>query len=313
VAEAPLVAAIVLNFRLPEATARCVADLQRSGHARLRTLVLDNGSGDGAVAWLERELRGAELIALPRNLGYCTAMNLGLDWARRRGADHVLLLNNDMRLPDGFLAPLVDVLAHDAEVGGVGPTVLRPDGNVWCQGARVGWHANLVRLLGEGRAPAPQDEGPAEVDFLPGACALYRLADLDAIGGFDDDYFMYWEDADLAARLRARGLRVVWVPWTRVVHEPSASSGGGRTPVRKYLSAANAVRYLRAHGSARLWAAWLLFEVLGLPLALLTGTSPRAVFAKACGVLAGLRERRLTAADVERWLPRASRAHNAPP
>ena len=311
-AEAPLVAALILNFRLPAATAQCVADLQQSGHPRLCTLVLDNGSGDGSVARLQRTSSQATIIGLPRNLGYCTAMNLGLDWARRQGAELVLFLNNDVRMPAGFLPPLVDVLASDADVGAVAPTVLRPDGKVWCQGADLAFHSNLVRLRGEGSPPAPTTEGPHAVDFLPGACVLFRLADLEAVGGLDADYFMYWEDADLCLRLRARGKRCVWLPWTRVVHEPSASSGGGRTPLRKFLSAANAVRFLRAHGTPKLWLAWLLFDCLGLPLALLGGTGLRATWAKACGTAAGLSGRAITTSDVERWLE-GDRGHNRSP
>lgn len=306
-ADVPLVAALILNFRLPAATVQCVADLQASGHPRLRTLVLDNGSADDSLQRLQREVTQATVIGLPRNLGYCTAMNLGLDWARRQGAELVLFLNNDLRLPAGFLPPLVDVLLGDADVGAVAPTVLRPDGRVWCQGADLAFHPNLVRLRGEGAAPAPTTEGPHAVDFLPGACVLFRRTDLEAIGGLDADYFMYWEDADLCLRLRARGKRCVWLPWTRVVHEPSASSGGGRTPLRKFLCAANAVRFLRAHGTLRLWLAWLLFDCLGLPFALLGGTGLRATWAKACGTLAGLSGRAITANDVERWLRTRSR------
>src|SRR5690606_11307123 len=149
-------------------------------------------------------------------------------WAAARGVACVLLLNNDVRLPKGFLEPLVRVLQNDPDVAGVGPTILRPDGRVWCQGARLAFAPNLSRLQGHGRPPAPPTHGPELVDYLPGACVLYREEDLRRAGGLDEDYFMYVEDADLGQRLRRRGKKLVWLPWIAVTHAPSSSSGGCR-------------------------------------------------------------------------------------
>ena len=88
------------------------------------------------------------------------------------------------------------------------------------------------------------------------------------------------------------------------MHEGSVSSGGGRSPLRKFLSAANTVRWLRAHGTLRLWLAFGLFDVLFWPLSFVAGTSPRAAWAKGCGLIAGFRGRALTVADLDRYAPR---------
>src|SRR5262249_13151395 len=155
---------------------------------------------------------------------------------------------------------------------------------------------------GHGGAPAATSHGPEARDFLPGACVLFRCRDLQAVGGFDDAYFMYWEDVGLCRRLRAPGRALVWLPWVRVTHAARASSGGSRPPMRRYLTAKNSLRYLRAHGPAAQWAALLLLDLASLPLLLLR--SPRAGWAKACGLGAGLLGRRATAGDVGRWQPR---------
>src|SRR5690606_29628555 len=114
------------------------------------------------------------------------------------------------------------------------------------------------------------------------------LAALDEVGGLDPSYFMYFEDAHLGALLRSAGHRLLWLPWLRVMHAPSQSSGGGRSPLRKYLMAANSVRYLRAHPRPALWVSLFLFDGLGLPFAFLA-SGWRAGWAKACGLVAGLR------------------------
>ena len=307
------VAAIVLNYRLVEATLRVVEDLVASGHEGLRVITLDNGSGDGSAERLSSEVGARprhEVLAFPDNLGYCAAINRGLARARELGAEFALLLNNDVRLPGGFLRTLVSCLENDPSLAAVGPTIVTPDGRSWSEGGEVRARPNLVSLRNQGGVPARIDAGPRAVGFLPGACVLYRLADLLAIGDLDEDYFMYWEDVDLGARMRAAGRRLVWFPWVRVEHAASSSSGGGRSPLRKYMSAVNTVRWLRAHGRMRHWLAFAVFDLLLFPLTFLSGTSAPAAWAKLRGTWVGLRGGRVTRADVDRYLGRARGAES---
>jgi len=310
VVEAPRVAALLLNWRHPAMTLQCLTDLVATADVVLHVLVMDNGSGDDSKAVLQRGVREVEaravrhrieFEALAQNVGFAGGMNHGLAWAQGQQLPFVLVLNNDLRLPPDFLRPLVATLANDPGTAAVGPTVLYPDGRVWAEGGRTGFMPNALRLCGHGKAPHPREHGPEAVEFLPAACVLFRTADLATIGGFDEAYFMYWEDVDLCDRLRARGGRIVWLPWVRVEHAPGQSSGGGRSPLRKFLMANNAVRWLRRRGTPRTWAAWCLFDVIAWPLSLLAG--PRAAWAKLRGTLAGLGGHRASAKDVERYLP----------
>lgn len=300
------IAAVLLNWRQPELTRQCLEDLVAAAVPGLCVLVVDNGSGDRSAASLRAATANAqgsglvcELLELERNLGFTGGMNRGFAWARQRGCEFVLVLNNDLRLPAGFLEPLVATMRNDARLAAVAPTVVYPDGRVWAQGGSLGFHSNSLRLRGHGGVPAPMDRGPELVDFVPGACVLFRQSDLEAVGGFDDDYFMYWEDVELCHRLHARGRRIVWLPWVRVTHLGGASAGGSRSPLRKYLMAKNGMRYLKRHGTLAQWAALLLIDLLSLPLLLLA--RPRSAWAKVCGIGAGLRGGPSTEADVVRW------------
>ncbi len=307
---APIVGALVLNWRRAYLTLQCVDDLLAVCDVDLRVLVIDNGSDEATVHALQggitvRNFGAApervEAVELPENRGFTGGMNLGLQWAQQQRLPFVLVLNNDVRLPKDFLAPLVAVLRNDPRVVAVGPTVLHPDGTVWAEGGDYAFAPNGIALRGHGKAPHPRAHGPEAVPFLPGACVLFRTDAVAAAGGFDDAYFMYWEDVDLCERLRARGGRIVWLPWVQVVHAAGSSSGGGRSPLRKYLMACNAVRHLRARPTVRGWVAWLCCDVIGWPLALLGGR--RAAFAKLRGTLAGLCGHRASAADVARYRP----------
>ena len=108
---------------------------------------------------------------------------------------------------------------------------------------------------------------------------MFRTVDLLAVDGFDERYFMYWEDVDLCARLRARGGRIVWLPWARVEHAAGGSSGGGRSRLRKYLMAQNAVRFLKSRGSVAAWAGWFAGAIMGLGLGFAAVIHPAAVIA----------------------------------
>jgi len=317
---APRVAALLLNWRRADLTLACLDDLLQAVQEPIAVLVIDNGSGPaaqqgllalrGAVAALAGGLHTVELLELPDNLGFAGGMNRGLAWAAARGCDATLVLNNDLRLPPGFLAPLRELLRHDPRVVAIGPTVLHPDGTVWAEGGELACGPNALRLRRHGQAPTPADQGPVAVPFLPCACVLFSTQALVEVGGFDEDYFMYWEDVDLCDRLAARGGRIVWLPWVRVVHASGQSSGGGRSPLRKFLMANNAVRYLRQHGRLHAWLGWLLFDVLLWPLVWLQG--PAAAMAKLRGTLAGLRGHRASAADVERYASAAVPTAAAP-
>jgi GT2 family glycosyltransferase len=299
---------LLLNWRRADLTSLCLQDLLAVGDVPLHVLVIDNGSGPAEVAVLQRALavlpkdspHRVDLAALPDNRGFTGGMNHGLQWAAAQGLPFVLVLNNDIRLPADFLRPLVAVLQHDPAVAAVSPTVLHPDGTVWAEGGERAFGPNGLRLRRHGLAPTPRDAGPAAVGFVPCACVLFRTAAVAAVGGFDDAYFMYWEDVDLCERLAARGGRIVWLPWVWVEHAAGQSSGGGRSPLRKFLMACNAVRYLRAHGTLRGWLGWLCCDVLAWPLVLLQG--PRAAVAKLRGTLAGLRGHRASGRDVARFL-----------
>lgn len=310
----PVVGALLLNWRRADLTLRCLHDLLAIADVPLRVLVIDNGSGAADVEALRRAIDAAnapssaaggarvELALLPENLGFTGGMNHGVRWAHANALPFALVLNNDVRLPPDFLRPLAQALANDAALAAVAPTVLHPDGTVWAQGARRAFVPNGLRLGDHGKAPAPRELGPQATGFLPCACVLFRTAAVVDAGGFDDSYFMYWEDVDLCERLRARGGKIVWLPWVRVEHAAGQSAGGGRSPVRKFLMACNAVRYLRARGTVAGWLGWLCCDVLAWPLTLLAG--PRASWAKWCGTWAGVRGHRATAADVVRWLPK---------
>ncbi|MFG0316258.1 MAG: glycosyltransferase family 2 protein [Planctomycetota bacterium JB042] len=303
--------AVVLNWNRPDATLRCVEALRRSRPAPPEVIVVDNGSVDDSCRRLREGCPEVELIETGANLGYAGGNNRGIERALERGAERVVLLNNDDEVGPDCLSRLEAGLDAGRDVGAVGPVVEWPsDGGkarIWAAGGKLEHRENITRLRGFGQVRNGQFSRDEDVDYLPGCVLMVRREAFERVGLLDDTYFCYMEDVDFGRRLAAAGYRNRLVAGAHAVHEASTSTGGGYTPARKYMNAVNSVRFLRRHGSPRAWIGFFVFDVLGLPAALVLATlrgRPGAAWAKARGIVDGLRGIRVTPERVERYLRR---------
>lgn len=310
-AEARLVA-VVLNWNGGDETLSCLRSLRAARGVRPVALLADNGSTDGSVERALAEDPALRVLRFDSNLGYAGGNNRALKVALDElGADWVCLLNSDLEVePDTFtllLAGVREAQADGREVGAAGPCLLykdRPD-TVWACGGRIGPSLNVTQLAEHNGAP--HEGGPRDVDYVPGACLLVSRQACERAGLLDEAYFCYLEDADWGVRIRQAGLRTLAVPRARALHSLSASTGGGYTAGRKYMTAVNSVRFLRQHGSLKGWVALFVFDVLLWPLAWLNaamrGGAAGAV-AKLQGVFDGLRGAQVDAAVAARFARR---------
>jgi GT2 family glycosyltransferase len=209
-------------------------------------VVVDNASPSDALGALRRADPRVEVIALPRNNGYAAGMNAGL----RRWPDRdVLLLTHDCVLEPGALAELRAPLA-DPTVGVAGPLLcLRSDPDVvWSAGGRYDGRRITHRFFRTPRSSLPEAT-TVDVDWLDGACLLLRRDAIDAIdaghagGPFDERYFLYFEETDLAFRLRRARYRVVCARRAVAEQEPS--------PRPEALFVRNQLRFLQRQVSTR--------------------------------------------------------------
>ncbi|MFQ5506891.1 MAG: glycosyltransferase family 2 protein [Planctomycetota bacterium] len=292
VSPTPRIALVVLTWEGREDTLGCLASLQELDSGKPSIYLVDNGSSDGTVPAVAERFPGVCILVNERNQGFSRGCNRGIEQALEDGADYIAVLNNDILVEPDFLAPLLEALARDPALGAVGPKVLSPDGRIWAAGASVGFYPNLSRLRGSGSPDRGQFDAPAYVDYVPGCAILAPREVWLEVGLFDTDYFAYMEDVEWCLRVRRNGRRVLYEPRSRIYHKASGSSGGGYSPVRKYLNGCNSVRFLRKHGGPRLWASFLLIDCLLWPLIFVSGLFTgrwRGALGKARGILDGLR------------------------
>jgi GT2 family glycosyltransferase len=260
------VIAVVVHWKDVAETRGC---LERLAVAGIETLVVDNGSPEPIGPGFDAN---AAAVRSDVNLGYAGGANLGIRAARDRGADVVLLLNNDARVHVAANGAACEVLEADGRVGVVGAKVLTREDptRLWLAWGDVDYRQSLVALRGSGLPDAPRFNRERDVAWVAGCAMWLRVRALDAIGLFDERFFAYHEEVDWCVRAWRGGWRVVYCPRVVVTHTGRGSAGNEASiRVRKYFAARNAILYARKHASGWERAKLASFMAVSLPLELL--------------------------------------------
>jgi len=280
---------VVVNYRTPELTIRCLAALarERGRLPSLTAMVVDGGSGDSSAATLSQALAHPEyrgwtaFLPLSINGGYGWANNQAILTLAQQGSppQFIHVLNPDTEVAEGAVAALVADLQLNIECGAAGSQLMDADGKP---------AASAFRFPSPGRefAGAAQSEAlrgllgingivvsspvSCAVDWVTGASVMFRADALRDAGLFDDGFFLYFEEVELMHRLRLHGWSVRHVPASRVVHiEGSATGVGARATERPFPPYwyRSRRRYFRLTGGIPLLAAANLSALAGQAIA----------------------------------------------
>jgi len=225
---------VIVSFNTQAELQACLASLAAAPPAVPHEIVVvDNGSGDGSVEMVRTRWPAVRLIEAGANLGFARANNLAI---RATNSELVLLLNSDTVVPAGALDTLVATLERHPDAAAVGPRLVDGTGRAELSFGRM---IGPLAELRQKRLVRGNDRGQTAivtrvdrltrrehtVDWVSGACLLVRRADAEAAGLLDERFFMYTEDVDFCAALRARGRRVIFTPAAEVVHLRGRSAG----------------------------------------------------------------------------------------
>jgi GT2 family glycosyltransferase len=220
------VSVVVVNYNGGAMLRACVASALAST-VPVHVYVSDNGSADGSIGALRTELGDdarVTVVANEANLGFAKGNNVVLASCR---SEYVLCLNPDATLAPDCIAKLLEIARQNPDAASIAPTIVRTDRHDLLDGAGDAYHVSgLVWRRGHGSPVAEYAHGgTSEVFSACAAAALYKRSALEAVGGFDEDYFCYLEDVDLGFRLRLAGHRCLYVPDAVAYHVGSATSG----------------------------------------------------------------------------------------
>lgn len=294
-------AVIIVNYNAGAMLARCLEALERQTFRDFHTIVVDNGSSDGSAEGIESRYPRVTLVRAGENLGFAAGNNLGLQHAG--AVQWIALLNPDAYAAADWLERFV-AAGDKAEFDFFGCGMRLADSPEILDGTGDVYHVSGVAWRRDHGARASAGARDADEIFAPcAAAALYRRVDLEAVGGFDESYFCYFEDVDLAFRLRLRGLRCAYVP-DAVVDHVSSGITGKRSDFATYHGHRNMVwTYVKDMPAPLFWLylpLHLFANLLGVAVCALRGQFGVALRAKRDALLGlprVLRERRRVQAE----------------
>jgi N-acetylglucosaminyl-diphospho-decaprenol L-rhamnosyltransferase len=229
------VSVVTVTYNSSSALEPFLTSIEESEPTRVDAVVVDNNSSDLAETKAIVDAHGSRLLSLPDNRGYGGAINAAVR-TLPESIEFVLISNPDVMLHPGAISTLVDFLQSDRTIAAVGPRVLNEDGTTYPSARRLpslrtGVGHALFADLWPGnpwsRSYRADEEGTdvvRTVGWLSGSCLLVRRSAFDSIGGFDEGFFMYFEDVDLGYRLGKAGWKCVYQPSAVVVHTGAHST-----------------------------------------------------------------------------------------
>ena len=233
---------VILNWNNYADTASCLESIRDLEYGNREVVVVDNGSTDESVTQIRKSYPDTKVIEAGHNLGFASGCNVGIRYALSHGCDFVWLLNNDTTVDRLALSMLVERATRYPKVGVVGSAIYDMEYPEHLQA----WGGGYVNFwLGRSRhfLHPVADES---IDFITGASMFITRRAIESIGLLDENFFMYWEDADYCYRLQKAGWKLAVAGGSRIWHKGSASIGKASIQLDRYFNA-SARRFFRKH------------------------------------------------------------------
>ena len=211
---------VVVNYNGKPFLSDCFSAIFLQDYPPKEIILVDNASEDGSVDFVRERYPAVTVLANRVNRGFAGGTNDGI---RRATGEYILTLNNDTRIDSRFLQEMVAPMVRDDMIGMCASKMLLPDGRINSAGLCIS-RSGAAWNRGMAEPDEGQFDAPGEVFGPCAGAALYRRSMLDETGLFDEDFFMYMEDVDLAFRARLLGWRCIYVPSARVVHRHAGTA-----------------------------------------------------------------------------------------
>lgn len=262
----PRINIVTLNWNGFEDTSELLESLFRITYPNFRIIVIDNNSENDEAMKLENIYLGkARIIKNKKNLGFAGGNNVGIKYSLEEEADYILLINNDTVVNPDFLEILVSKMLTDERIGIVAPRINYYDEpqKIWSDGGRIS------SLRGSGFANSDKIETEVdcldrEVSFVSGCCMLIKCEVFLKIGLFDENYFLYLEDADLCLRAIRAGFKIYIVPTSKIFHKVNSSTKVNNSSLPLYYTTRNRLYFKRKNfiNSFYITVSYLVISIL---------------------------------------------------
>ncbi len=268
--------AIILNYKKKDLTIECINSLKKCkllSDLKLHLLIVDNDSGDGIERAVRTTYTDVEFLQTGANLGYTGGNNAGIRWLLEKNeeiqpeivpqqkteSNYILILNNDTYFHENFLIELASAAKHHSKAGIIAPkiyfthdslpnpiydqnkqeyTLKENEEVIWFAGGKFDWDNIIGSHRGVDQVDHNQFNQEEQIEYATGCALLIPFSVIKKANGFDQKYFMYYEDVDLNTRIKKLGYEIWYAPRAIMWHSNAKSSGVG-SPLQDYFSTRN--------------------------------------------------------------------------
>lgn len=266
---------IIVNYNVKEFLQNLLHSIKKATQSlQTEIIIIDNASDDGSVEFLREKFPEVKVIANNKNLGFGKANNLGLKIASGK---YLLMLNPDTIVAEDTFTKMISFFENNPSVGLAGCKILNPDGTLqlacrrsfpgpWTSFCKVTGLSNLFpnsRLFAKYNLTYLDENQTYEVDAISGSFMMMRKEVYEKIGGFDEQFFMYGEDLDLAYRVQKEGYKVYYFHETQIIHYKGESTKRSSLDETKVFH--NAMHlFVKKHLSSSLVVEFILRSAIGI-------------------------------------------------
>jgi GT2 family glycosyltransferase len=249
------IATIVLNWNNAKDTIECLHSLHTIQDPNHQIIVVDNGSTDSSLAEIRKAFPHLDYVENESNLGFAEGNNRGILYALEKGADYLLLLNNDTVVDPAILQAFRKALTLHPAAGAFGAKIYFYDEPtlIWHAGGDVS--LRLGKCYHHGSRDSDLDkkwEHVREINYACGCAILVKAEAIRQVGLMDPRFFLIWEEVDWCWRMRKAGYPILFIPEAKLWHKVSASfEGGHKGPLWHYFYARNRLLFFKKNTSLK--------------------------------------------------------------
>lgn len=248
---------ILVNYNGKDVNSSCIDSILFSKtELKLQVILVDNDSQDNSIELIKKQYGNQiHIIQAGYNSGFAHANNLGIQYAIEIKTDYIMLLNNDTVIEDSMIQQLFECTKKNDDCILV-PRIMYFDEpeRIWFGGGYIDKRTFNAKHIDEGKIYVKKYESEKKIEFATGCCIFGKKTDFIKVGNLDEDYFLYYEDADYSEKIKLAGLSILYVPKAVLYHKVSYSSGGTLSKTVIYYTTRNRLIYVnRFFENYKIW------------------------------------------------------------
>lgn len=256
----PLVSIVTVNYNQSEVTCKLIESLNKISWPNFEIIVIDNNSTKDSPEIIKQRFPNIIYVANPINYGFAAGNNFGL--MRARG-EYVLLLNNDIEVPEGFMEPLIDKLEGNPGIGAVSPKIkfyYQPDTIQYAGYTPINPITMRNFSIGYWQKDEEKYNEDRETPYAHGAAMMVPMRVVKEVGLMSYIFFLYYEEADWCARISHAGYKMYYVGNSYVLHKESVSTGK-LSPLKIYYQNRNRLVYMRRNIEGKTFYLSMMYQL----------------------------------------------------